>query len=139
MADNTPAVVGTGDTIRDKDRSGVKTQIFGLDLTIGGASETLMNGTMPVHQFSSAAAMTNVAAAVADTVLLALNTARIGATVYNDSTSLVYVKLGTGASATSYTVQIAAGGYWECPYGYTGAINGFWVSANGNARISELS
>jgi hypothetical protein len=38
---------GTGDTIRDKDRAGVKTQIVGLDLNIAGA-ETLMAGSLPV-------------------------------------------------------------------------------------------
>jgi hypothetical protein len=47
MSDNTQIGSGTGDTIRDKDRSGVKTQIFGLDLNIAG-SETLMAGIMPI-------------------------------------------------------------------------------------------
>lgn len=37
-----------GDTARMKDRSGVKTEIVGIDLTPGGGSETLMNGSMPV-------------------------------------------------------------------------------------------
>lgn len=52
MADNTTlsVAVGAGDSVRDRDRAGVKTQIVGLDLTIGGASETLMNGTMPCSQ-----------------------------------------------------------------------------------------
>lgn len=49
MADNSILDPGVGgDTIRDKDRTGVKTQVVGLDLTIGGGSETLMNGSMPV-------------------------------------------------------------------------------------------
>lgn len=39
MADN--STQGGTDTIRDKDRAGVKTQIFGTDLNIGGASEVL--------------------------------------------------------------------------------------------------
>lgn len=42
MADNTQVVAGTGDTIRDKDRGGIKTQIVGLDVGIGG-SEQLMS------------------------------------------------------------------------------------------------
>jgi hypothetical protein len=33
--------------VRDKDRAGVKTQIFGLDLGIGTGTETLMTGSMP--------------------------------------------------------------------------------------------
>jgi len=39
VADN--STQGGTDTIRDKDRTGVKTQIFGLDLNIGGGTETL--------------------------------------------------------------------------------------------------
>ena len=51
MADNS---VQTGaDTIRDKDRAGVKTQIVGLDLTPAGATETLMAGTLPVSVVAS--------------------------------------------------------------------------------------
>jgi hypothetical protein len=49
MADNTVITPGaTGDAIRDKDRSGVKTQIVGLDLGIGTGSEVLMAGSLPV-------------------------------------------------------------------------------------------
>jgi len=40
VADN--STQGGTDTIRDKDRTGVKTQIFGLDQNIGGGSESLM-------------------------------------------------------------------------------------------------
>ena len=48
MADNTTLNAGTGgDTIRDRDRSGVKTPVVALDLNPAG-TETLMAGAMPV-------------------------------------------------------------------------------------------
>ena len=47
MPDNTQVASGSGDFIRDKDRSGVKTQIIGLDLGIGTGTESLMSGSMP--------------------------------------------------------------------------------------------
>lgn len=48
MADNTVLNAGTGgDTVRDIDHSGVKTQVVALDLNPAGA-ETLMAGSMPV-------------------------------------------------------------------------------------------
>jgi hypothetical protein len=48
MANNTVLNVGAGgDSIRDLDRSGVKTQIVAIDLNPAGA-ETLMAGAMPV-------------------------------------------------------------------------------------------
>jgi hypothetical protein len=60
MADNTVLNSMTGgDTIRNKDRTGVKTAIVAIDLNPGGA-ETLMGGTMPV---SVAAAATTIAKA----------------------------------------------------------------------------
>jgi hypothetical protein len=46
VADN--STQAGSDTIRDKDRAGVKTQIVGLDLGIGTGTESLMAGSMPV-------------------------------------------------------------------------------------------
>jgi hypothetical protein len=59
--------------------------------------------------------------------------------IFNDSTQVLYIKFGATASATSYTVQVAAGGYYELPMPvYTGIIDGIWASANGNARVTEM-
>jgi len=85
------------------------------------------------------ATCTTVAAAVADTTLLAANNSRDGAMIYNDSLSYCYVKFGTGASSTSFTVRLTPQSYYEVPYGYRGQINGYWSSAIGNARITELA
>lgn len=53
MADNVTLDPGAGgDTVRTKDRTGTETQIVGLDLTVGGVAETLMNGSMPVNDNS---------------------------------------------------------------------------------------
>jgi hypothetical protein len=84
--------------------------------------------------------VTSVASSATTVSLLASNTARKMATFYNDSTAILYLKLGATASTSSYTLQIAAGGYYELPFPcYTGAIDGIWASANGNARITELT
>lgn len=82
--------------------------------------------------------LTNVAASATSVSLLVANTARIGAIIVNDGNARLYVKFGTTASLTSYTVQIPAGGYYEVPFGYVGDIDGIWSTANGNARITEL-
>jgi hypothetical protein len=50
------------------------------------------------------------------------------------------VKLGTTASATSFTKKMAVGEYWEVPFGYTGRIDGIWANdASGAARITEIT
>ncbi len=90
---------------------------------------------------SSTSTVTSVASSATNVSLLASNASRKGAAFYNDSTQLCYLKLGTTASTTSYTLQIAAGSYYEIPSGkiYTGAIDGIWAAANGSMRITELT
>ena len=83
--------------------------------------------------------VTSVNAAMANTVLLAANSARLGATIENDSTSVLYLKLGAVATSSSYTVRMVSLSYFEVPYGYTGIISGIWVAVNGAARITELT
>jgi len=81
---------------------------------------------------------TNIPAAVASTLIAAANVARAGITIYNDSTAVLYLKLGSGASPTSYTVRMRSNDYYETPYGYTGKIYGYWEAANGAARVTEV-
>jgi hypothetical protein len=85
-------------------------------------------------------ATTSVASSATTVTILAANTARRGATVYNDSTQVLYLLLGAGtASASVYTVQLAANAYNEVPFGFTGALTGLWASANGNARVTQIT
>jgi hypothetical protein len=95
-------------------------------------------GNLQTKQISTTPTTSTVAALATTTTLLASNTLRLGATIYNDSTSILYLKLGATASNTSYTVQLFSNGYYEVPYGYTGIIDGIWVSATGNARVTEI-
>jgi len=85
------------------------------------------------------AAVASVAASITPVTLVASNTARKGATVQNDSASALYLKLGSTASNVSYTCLMAAGSYYETPYGYTGIITGAWVSAVGAALVTEVA
>lgn len=85
------------------------------------------------------AAVTQVASSATNVTVLSSNTARVGATVQNDSTQILYLKLGTTASTTSYTCKMASGSYYEVPFGYTGIIDGIWASANGFAYVTEIS
>lgn len=80
----------------------------------------------------------NVASSATSVTLLASNASRKSASIYNDSTQVLYVKFGATASATSFKVAMAAGSYFEFPEPmYTGVVDGVWASANGNARVSE--
>lgn len=82
---------------------------------------------------------TSVAASTSNVILLSANGARLGATIYNDSMNLMYVKLGSTASISSFEIKLFPLSYYEVPYGYTGEVNGIWSSATGFARIGELT
>jgi hypothetical protein len=96
--------------------------------------------TRPIPYGTTGVTLSNVNDTASSTTLLSSNAARVGATIFNDSTQTLYVKFGTTASSTSFTVKIAAGGYYEVPYSYTGRIDGIWAAdASGAARMTEIT
>jgi hypothetical protein len=96
-------------------------------------------GSSAVTTAAATPTQASVASSGSSVTLLAASSTRLGATIYNDSTQILYLKLGATASTSSYTIQIAANGYYEVPFYYTGVIDGIWASANGNARITSLA
>jgi hypothetical protein len=89
---------------------------------------------------SATATVSSVAGSASSVQLLASTATRKMATFFNESTQTLYLKCGTTASVTSYTVQIPPGGYYELPRpAYTGRIDGIWASAAGNVRITEFT
>lgn len=87
----------------------------------------------------SSGSSTSVGASVSNVTLLTANPNRVGATIFNESASDLYIKLGSTASLTSYTVRLISEAYYETPFNYTGAIDGIWATATGNARITEFT
>lgn len=82
------------------------------------------------------ATLANVVSSATNVTLFAAGVAN-GRTVFNDSTAVLYLKFGATASATSYTVQLAADAYYEFPQPtYNGQVDGIWASANGSARTT---
>lgn len=82
----------------------------------------------------------NVSGSASSGTILASNSNRLGAAIYNDSTAVLYLLLASGtASTTNYTVQLAPQFYYEVPFSYTGIIVGIWAAANGAARVTEFT
>lgn len=80
----------------------------------------------------------NVPSSATSTNVFAASGAARARTVYNDSTAVLYLKFGGTASATSYTVQLSAGAFYEFPQPvYGGIVDGIWAAANGAARTTE--
>jgi hypothetical protein len=87
----------------------------------------------------STATLANVASsATSVTVFPAATGAVSRRVVFNDSSAILYLKLGATASLTSFTAKIAAGGMYELPTPtFTGLVDGIWDSANGFARTTQ--
>jgi hypothetical protein len=113
---------------------------------VGGGTVAQGVGSAPtairvVQSTATSSTVTSVAGSATTVSLLASQTARAGASFYNESTAILYLKFGATASVTSYTVQVPPSGFYEIPSTrpYTGAIDGIWSAANGNVRITELT
>lgn len=145
MADNVQLNTGSGgDIAAADDIGGVKFQRIKLVHGADGVNDgdvTTANGFPVQPNKVASATLANVAASASNVTLQASNTARKGWCVMNDSASAtLFIKFGATASATSYTVGLAPGGYYEMPSGvtYTGIIDGIWSAAIGAARVTEF-
>lgn len=102
-----------------------------------------ITNTVPTKEVRSATvAQTTVADTTTSTTILSSNTARLGATIENDSSAVLYLLLGSGtASATNYSVRMVQYAYYEVPYGFTAALSGVWASdpGDGAARVTEIT
>ena len=85
---------------------------------------------------SRVATVTEVNDVATNVTLLAANTQRTEAIIWNDSTSILYIKFGAVASLTSNTARLAQNDTFRT--NYTGRIDGIWsVDSTGLAHITE--
>jgi hypothetical protein len=90
---------------------------------------------------SATATRSDVAGSAASVTVLAANANRLGATIFNDSSALLYLKAGITASATDFTWKLFPGDLLtiDATLLYTGRIDGVWASATGAARVTEFT
>lgn len=151
MPDNltTQQVVGGTSTGVSKSANELSVGLFAEAVQILASDATTTDNRVPasttlglrVRQSpAGTATLANVAGSIASVTLLAANANRVGVIIVNDSASILYVKFGATASATSLTYIMAANATITLPDAiYTGVIDGVWASAVGAARITELT
>ena len=88
---------------------------------------------------SSTGTTSQIAASATSVTLLVANSLRVGASIVNDSTKILRIKMGTGATSTSFTAVLIKDAYFEIPFNYTGIITGYWESATGFAYATEYT
>lgn len=88
---------------------------------------------------SSSATVSSVASSATSVSVVASNTSRRAITFYNDCDKSCYLKFGTTASTSSFTIRIFPNGFFSMPFpAYTGAIDGIWEAApTGSLRVTE--
>jgi hypothetical protein len=169
MADNVPISAGSGTDVATDQVAGTleHVQLFKLAIATDGSrvlvpadatdgllvnlganndvtvSGTFWQATQPVSlAHAPTATQSSVADSASSVTILASNVARVGASVTNDSTATLYLRLSaSAASTTDYTVQLVTGAYYEVPSRYSGAITGIWASDpnTGAARVTEVT
>lgn len=147
MADNV-TLPGTGEAVASDDIGTVQYQIVKIALGALGTATALhagagveANALRVADMTCPTSTVTSVASAATSAQMLASTAGRRGAMMFNDDANAVYVKFGTTASATDYTVQIPGGGYYEFPLPiYTGRVDAIWVAdGSGSLRITEIT
>lgn len=108
---------------------GIETALATLDAKAGQMAPT------------ATATLTSLASSASSAQLLASTAGRKGLILTNTDANQVYVKYGTTASATSFTVIIPANSYWEMPQPiYTGRIDAIWAADGaGSLYSTELT
>lgn len=104
---------------------GIRTSWTGTPLVVAG-------------KLATASTAATVAVAATSTQVLASQTTRMGFTIYNDSSQIVYIKKGTAASATSFDWILEPYDQLEViTPGYSGVIHHISGTAQGNLRVSS--
>ena len=108
-----------------------------LDVNIGAAPATVTTNMVR----GSTVTVAPVSSSATSVQIIAANASRLGLSVYNDSNQSLYLRYGSSAaSTTDYSVLVQAGGLYEIPdRSVQLELRGIWPSANGFARVTEVT
>jgi len=96
--------------------------------------------TTGANASASTSTISRVGAASSNTSLVAANASRIQIILFNDSNKSAFVKYGTSASSTSFSIKMPPESHHfiDGPV-YSGAIDAIWESgATGAMQITEM-
>jgi hypothetical protein len=112
----------------------VKVQI-GAD---GAAADINVGNAMPVRTVASSSSVNAVSTSGTSATLASASAGRLRIIVVNDSSATLYVKYGTTASSSDWTVKLAPDSTLD-EDAYTGRIDAVLSTGTGTARVTELS
>lgn len=116
-----------------------------LSITIANTSGISIANTanwsvFAVDSMPKVISITTVVSTIGTVTLMNSNAARVEGFVYNASQNPLFLRLGSSASTTFYTLMLVASGYYELPRPvFQGQITGIWATATGQALVTEIS
>jgi len=111
--------------------------VASLPLPSGAATEATLSSRLASQGTTSA--ITRVASSTSSQQLIAANANRKMLALYNDSSGQQYIKWGTTASQTDFTVRMSSQSYYELPIPcYTGRLDVISQNNNGGIQVTEL-
>ena len=94
--------------------------------------------SVPLNE-ARTATVTSVASSASSVNLLDAERGRVGASIFNKSNSRLYIKFGTTASASDFSVMLEPYALYELPdYYRNGRVDGIWTSVHGAALVTEV-
>lgn len=92
------------------------------------------------QDFSDTATVTSVSVSTVVVTLLSSNANRKGFIIYNNGTTQVFIKFGTGATTSSFTLVLNGSGFYESSKPiYRGAITAIRNAGTANVLVTELT
>jgi hypothetical protein len=103
-----------------------------------------MTITNPIAQvnFSSASSASQVSNSLSTTqsVLCAANSNRRGLTIFNTSSSTIFIDYSNTVTTSDYAFSLVAGAFYEMPMPiYTGALHAILSSGTASIEVREFS
>lgn len=109
----------------------------GIGHVVGTSTAVTGNAVITAERGGTTGTLTNVTEATSSTTLASSSTSRRGFIVFNDTSNPLKLKFGSTASATSFTIVVAAATHWQMPLAlYTGTITGISVGTGGVWRVT---
>lgn len=112
-----------------------------ISVTLGSVAAAQV-GTWRVSILSQVAGTSStyaVRTSISAVSIMSANVNRRGGTIYNNSSTVAFVQLGTVVTTSMYTVKMVDQSYYELPFGYTGVVGGITASNAGVLTVTELT
>ena len=100
---------------------------------------TFSNSSILTNQTTGTSSLYTVLSSISTISVMAALATRKAATILNTAGTALFIKLGTAATTSMYTVLMNPNDYYELPGGWTGVVAGISNSTAGVINVTELT